>query len=52
MPVVKYEPLTLDEIERRHILATLKAEGWNKSRTASVLGLSVRRWTARSAGMI
>jgi Nif-specific regulatory protein len=39
MPVLKYEPLTLDEIERRHILATLKAEGWNKSRTASVLGI-------------
>jgi Nif-specific regulatory protein len=39
LPVSKYEPLTLDEIEHRHILATLKAEGWNKSRTASVLGI-------------
>jgi len=39
LPVGQYEPLTLDEIERRHILATLHAEGWNKSRTAAVLGI-------------
>ena len=34
-----YEPLTLDEVERRHILATLRQTGWNKSRTARVLGI-------------
>jgi Nif-specific regulatory protein len=39
LPVNKYEPATLAEIERRHILATLNAEGWNKSRTASLLGI-------------
>ena len=39
VPAKEYEPMTLDEIERRHILATLHAEGWNKSRTASVLGI-------------
>jgi len=26
-------------MERRHILATLHAEGWNKSKTAAVLGI-------------
>ncbi|CAE7250285.1 nifA [Symbiodinium sp. KB8] len=34
-----YEPLPLEEIERRHILATLKSTGWNKSRSASILGI-------------
>lgn len=34
-----YEPLSLEEIERRHIHATLKATGWNKSRAASILGI-------------
>ena len=38
-PPRQYESLTLEEIERRHILATLQAEGWNKSRTAAVLGI-------------
>lgn len=39
LPVSPYQPATLAEIERRHILATLGAEGWNKSRTAAVLGI-------------
>jgi Nif-specific regulatory protein len=41
MPAPKstYQPLSLDEIEKRHILATLKATGWNKSRTAVILGV-------------
>ncbi|MCY2991582.1 MAG: sigma 54-interacting transcriptional regulator [Planctomycetota bacterium] len=39
LPVNQYEPTKLKEIERRHILATLHAEGWNKSRTAAVLGI-------------
>ncbi len=35
----KYQPFTLEEIERRHILATLNHCEWNKSRTATVLGI-------------
>ncbi len=38
-PVSKYTPATLAETERRHIQATLDAEGWNKSRTAAALGI-------------
>ncbi len=34
-----YEPLTLSEVERRHIVATLRQTGWNKSRTARILGI-------------
>jgi len=36
---VRYEPLSLDDLEKRHILATLKASDWNKSQTAKVLGI-------------
>jgi Nif-specific regulatory protein len=40
MPAVgAFEPLSLDEVERRHILATLRATNWNKSQTASILGI-------------
>jgi Nif-specific regulatory protein len=38
-PKSTFEPLSLDEVERKHIHATLKATGWNKSRTASILGV-------------
>ncbi|MDG2380363.1 MAG: sigma 54-interacting transcriptional regulator [Pirellulaceae bacterium] len=34
-----YEPLTLAEVERRHIMATLRQTNWNKSRTARTLGI-------------
>jgi Nif-specific regulatory protein len=34
-----YQPISLAEVERHHILATLKATGWNKSRTAKILGI-------------
>ena len=34
-----FEPLSLDEVERRHILATLNATNWNKSQTAIILGI-------------
>ena len=34
-----FEPISLDEVERRHILATLQATGWNKSQTANILGI-------------
>ncbi len=39
LPKNVYEPMSLDEMERRHILATLRASGWNKSRTAAILGI-------------
>jgi Nif-specific regulatory protein len=32
-------PASLDDIERRYILATLDHTGWNKSRTATILGI-------------
>jgi DNA-binding NtrC family response regulator len=38
-PKSTFEPLSLDEVERRHIHATLRATGWNKSRTAGILGV-------------
>jgi Nif-specific regulatory protein len=38
-PKSTYEPLSLDEVERRHIHSTLKATNWNKSRTAAILGV-------------
>jgi len=34
-----YRPMSLAEMERRHILATLRATGWNKSQTANLLGI-------------
>jgi DNA-binding NtrC family response regulator len=33
------EMLTLQEVERRHIVRTLERNGWNQSRTARDLGL-------------
>ena len=33
------EPASLADIERQHILDTLNATGWNKSRTAIILGI-------------
>lgn len=38
-PLSGYEPTTLDEVERRHILATLQNTGGNKSRAAKILGI-------------
>jgi Nif-specific regulatory protein len=35
----EYKPLSLADVERKHILATLRATGWNKSQTASILGI-------------
>ena len=34
-----YEPLTLDELENRHILNTLNIVAWNKSKAATILGV-------------
>jgi Nif-specific regulatory protein len=33
----QFAPTSLDEMERRHILATLQSTGWNKSQAASLL---------------
>ena len=38
-PAQADEPLTLDEVERRHILAALERNGFNQSQTARELGL-------------
>jgi len=35
----KFVPLSLDDMERRHIYNTLNHTGWNKSKTASILGI-------------
>ncbi|HET6881132.1 MAG TPA: sigma 54-interacting transcriptional regulator [Pirellulales bacterium] len=35
----EFKPVSLAEMERRHILATLKATNWNKSQTAHLLGI-------------
>jgi Nif-specific regulatory protein len=34
-----FEPMSLEELERRHIMATLTATGWNKSQTSRILGI-------------
>ncbi len=34
---VVYEPVTLEEIEKRHILRTLEHTDWNKSQAAAIL---------------
>jgi len=34
-----YQPISLADVERRHIIATLNATGWNKSRAAGILGV-------------
>ena len=35
----EFLPTSLTDIERRYILATLNHTGWNKSRTAAILGI-------------
>jgi transcriptional regulator with GAF, ATPase, and Fis domain len=52
-----FEPLPLDEVERQHIMATLDATGWNKSRTSEILGIErstldrkIRRFELRKKG--
>ncbi len=39
VPTDEFTPLTLEELERRHIRATLAATGWNKSQAAQILGI-------------
>ena len=38
-PPAQFRPISLDEMERQHILATLVATGWNKSQAAHLLGI-------------
>jgi Nif-specific regulatory protein len=35
----EYRPITLDDMEREHIAATLAHTEWNKSQTATILGI-------------
>ena len=35
----KFAPLSLDDIESRHIFNTLNHTGWNKSKSANILGI-------------
>ncbi len=39
LPGLTYEPMSLEELERHHIAATLSATSWNKSKTAGILGI-------------
>lgn len=39
---VSAAPLTLAEVERRHIAATLERTGWHQGRAADALGISVK----------
>ncbi len=39
VPTNEFTPLSLAEIECRHIRATLKATGWNKSQASQILGI-------------
>jgi Nif-specific regulatory protein len=38
-PCAGFEPTSLADLERVHILRTLNATAWNKSRTAQILGI-------------
>jgi Nif-specific regulatory protein len=35
----RFAPISLDDVERRHIFNTLNHTGWNKSKTAAILGI-------------
>jgi transcriptional regulator with GAF, ATPase, and Fis domain len=39
LPASEFQPASLADMERQHILATLIATGWNKSQTAALLGI-------------
>ncbi|WP_428304028.1 sigma 54-interacting transcriptional regulator [Lacipirellula sp.] len=38
-PQASYQPVSLADVERAHILRTLAATAWNKSKTATILGI-------------
>ncbi|QVL32019.1 sigma 54-interacting transcriptional regulator [Telmatocola sphagniphila] len=37
--IAAYEPLSIEELERRHIMATLEHTQWNKSQAAGILAI-------------
>jgi len=39
LPGDVYTPMSLEEVEKQHIKATLAANDWNKSRSAGILGI-------------
>lgn len=43
----EHKDVLLAEVEKRHILETLESHGWNKTRTAEALGISLRTLYAR-----
>ena len=38
-PQSTFQPVSLSDLERKHILATLRSTRWNKSQTAGILGI-------------
>ncbi len=53
----KFQAISLDDVERRHIFDTLNHTGWNKSKTAGILGVErstldrkIRRYELDEAG--
>ena len=55
--VGKFQAISLDDVERRHIFDTLNYTGWNKSKTAGILGIErstldrkIRRYELDDAG--
>ena len=38
-PADQYRDVSLEELEREHILATLEETGWNKSKSSQILGI-------------
>lgn len=56
-PRKSYEPISLSDVEKRHIIATLHSTGWNKSRSAQILGIErstldrkIKRYELRQRG--
>jgi Nif-specific regulatory protein len=54
-PSQPYVPETIEEVERRHVLATIEAAGGNKTKAAAILGIErstldrkLTRWNAKS----
>ncbi len=59
LPRATYEPVSLAEMEKRHILSTLKSTEWNKSRAAAILGIErstldrkIRRYEIKSPSIV
>jgi Nif-specific regulatory protein len=48
--IVAYEPLSLEELEKRHIAQTLEHTDWNKSQAAKILGIERSTLDRKIAG--